>query len=153
MHPLRRHPNCVASDTRHRSRWAPAATLAICPSNHSKLAFGDHRMHVGDTFGLCFIEKRVGVHTRNTSNLPRRQFGVANALVQGRKDVDVVERDRNLSENALITTVDFRFGRNLLQHVLQRSGFKACSTLSVYSNPMTFIRRMPRRSRPDSSGC
>jgi hypothetical protein len=36
--------------------------------------------------------------------------------------------------------------RVIAQHVLQRSGFKACSILSVYSNPMTFIRRMPRRS-------
>lgn len=36
-----------------------------------------------------------------------------------------------------------RLSKTLFAETSQSNGFKACSTLSVYSNPMTFVRSMP----------
>jgi hypothetical protein len=36
-----------------------------------------------------------------------------------------------------------RLSKTLFAETSQSSGFKACSMLSVYSNPMTFLRSMP----------
>ena len=39
-----------------------------------------------------------------------------------------------------------RLSKTVFAETSQSSGFKACSMLSVYSNPMTLVRRMPWRS-------